>query len=290
MQSSRQVYDRRTKTCYTDVQYGGGFLKKLYGTAFGRLVMPVVLSKPVSKIGGVYTDTFLSRVHIRKFIAKNKIDMAEYEDRKYRSLNDFFTRKVKAGHRPIASEDGAFAAPADSKLSAYSIGEGERILIKGNEYTVRQLVGDKADIEEYKDGLCLVFRLSVDDYHRYCYPDEGSMVQSYPIKGRLHTVCDISEKYRVYQENSRVVSVLDTGSFGRIVMIEVGALMVGRIVNHDVKTFRKGEEKGFFRLGGSTITVLIRKDKLILDSDIAEYAQKGMEVKLRYGERIGWKA
>ena len=285
--SQNQVYDRRSGTCYTDIQYGGGFLKKLYGTALGRLVMPLVLSRGVSKIGGIYTDTFLSKAHIKKFIQKNKINMDEYEDRKFRSLNDFFTRKIREGKRPVDSTEGAFVSPSDSKLLVYPIGEDNRVRIKGNDYTIPELLGSHEDMKEFQNGKCLVFRLSVDDYHRYGFPDAGKALSSRHIKGRLHTVCDISGAYRVYQENSRVVSILDTKHFGKIAMIEVGALMVGRIVNHEVSAFAKGEEKGYFRLGGSTIVVLCREGALVLDEDIEKYAANGIEVKLRYGERIG---
>lgn len=282
-----QVYNRKEKSYYTDVQYGGGFLKKLYGTRFGRFVMPLVLSRPISKIGGVYTDTFLSKGNIKGFIEKNHINMEEYIPKKYKSLNDFFTREIRQECRPMQDDPDAFVSPADSKLSVYPIESDNRILIKGNEYTVPDLVGKDTDISSYQGGMCLVFRLSVDDYHRYGFSDSGRIKSSRHIKGRLHTVCDISSAYKVYQENSRVVTVLDTDHFGEIIVIEVGALMVGRIVNHDKQSFSKGEEKGYFRLGGSTIAVLVRKDTLQLDEDIASHIAQGMEVKLRFRETIG---
>ncbi len=282
-----QVYNRKENSYYTDVQYGGGFLKKLYGTAFGRFIMPLVLSRPISKIGGVYTDTFLSKANIKGFIEKNHINMEEYVPKKYKSLNDFFTREIRQECRPMEQNPEIFVSPADSKLSVYPIEPDNRILIKGNEYTVTDLVGKDTDISAYQGGQCLVFRLSVDDYHRYGYSDSGRRKSSRHIKGRLHTVCDISSQYRVYQENSRVVTVLDTDHFGEIVVIEVGALMVGRIVNHNKPAFDKGEEKGYFRLGGSTIVVLVREDTLVLDEDIQSHIAQGMEVKLRFRETIG---
>ena len=285
--NTMQVYNRQEKTYYEDVQYGGGFLKKLYGTAFGRFVMPLVLSRPISKIGGLYTDTFFSKPAIKGFIKKNNIDMDEYVPKKYKSLNDFFTREIKAERRPMADEKEAFVSPADSKLSMYKIEDDNRILIKGNEYTVGGLVGPETDVAEYKGGSCLVFRLSVDDYHRYGFPDSGRIKSSRHIKGRLHTVCDISSQYKVYQENSRVVTIIDTDHFGECIVIEVGALMVGRIVNHDLQSFQKGQEKGHFRLGGSTIVVLLKKDVIRLDEDVLENLNKGVEVKLRFHEKIG---
>ena len=175
------------------MQYGGGFLKRLYGTKAGRFIMPLVLSRGVSKIGGLYTDTFLSKAHIRSFIRKNKIDMQDYEDRKFRSLNDFFTRKVKEGKRPLDPAANALVSPADSKLRVYPVTEDSCFEIKGNTYTVRSLVGENTEISGYEGGMCLVFRLSVDDYHRYCYPDTGKTKSKIAIKGKLHTVCDISD-------------------------------------------------------------------------------------------------
>lgn len=282
-----QVYNRKERSYYQDVQYGGGFLKKLYGTAPGRFLMPVVLSQPVSKIGGVFTDTFLSKGSIKGFIKKNNIDMDEYEDRKYKSLNDFFTRKIKLEKRPMEEDENVFISPCDCKLSCYTIEEDNRILIKGNEYTVPVLCGQETDLRAFAGGSCLVFRLSVDDYHRYCFPDDGEVVGTRHIKGRLHTVCDISSDHKVFQENSRVVTNLNTKHFGDVVMVEIGALMVGRIVNHEVKCFSRGQEKGYFRLGGSTIAVLVSKDRLALDEDILREISNGNEVKLRYRETIG---
>ena len=209
--------------------------------------------------------------------------------KKYRSLNDFFTREIRAERRPMEEGEELFVSPADSKLSLYPIEEDNRILIKGNEYTVPALCGEGMDLSAYQGGLCLVFRLSVDDYHRYGYPNSGKVLSSRHIKGRLHTVCDISSQYKVFQENSRVVTELSTDHFGNLMVIEVGALMVGRIVNHEKTSFQKGEERGYFRLGGSTIVVLVQKDRLTLDPDISEQLQKGIEVKLRYHETIGKK-
>jgi phosphatidylserine decarboxylase len=84
-----------------------------------------------------------------------------------------------------------------------------------------------------------------------------------------------------------VVNLLETKHFGKILMIEVGALFAGRICNHPVQCFRRGEEKGYFRLGGSSILMLLQKDAVQLDEDILEYTEKGIEVKLRYREDIG---
>ncbi|MBP5491733.1 MAG: phosphatidylserine decarboxylase [Clostridiales bacterium] len=282
-----RVYDRKTGEYYEEKQYGGGFLKKLYGTSVGRFFMPIVLTPGFSKIGGFFTDTPMSAIRNKKFIEKNHIDMSEYEERTYTSLDDLFTRKIKKGMRPICFNMGAFISPCDSKLSVYPIQKDNKIKIKGNEYTVAQLTGLGIDLDEFQNGYCLVFRLSVDDYHRYCSPVTGRLGTKKNIKGKLHTVCDISGHYRVLQENSRVVNLFRTAEFGNVVMVEVGALMVGRIVNHEQVDFIKGDEKGYFRMGGSTIVVLIQGHVFKLDEDIQKHLDEGCEVKVRYGEKIG---
>ena len=123
---------------------------------------------------------------------------------------------------------------------------------------------DKA-ADEFKDGLCLIFRLSVDDYHRYCYVDSGYKSDNHYIKGVLHTVQPVAvvgEKALV--KNSREYTFLFTDNFGKIVQVEIGALLVGRIKNHHgAQEIIKGQEKGFFEYGGSTIVLLLKKEFFI---------------------------
>ena len=109
---------------------------------------------------------------------------------------------------------------------------------------------------EYKNGYCLVFRLALDDYHRYCFPTSGKTKETISIKGKLHTVSSISKDYKIYSKNHRVITTLDTKEFNELLFIEVGALSVGKIINHDIDKFKACDEKGYFKMGGSTIVVL----------------------------------
>lgn len=130
----------------------------------------------------------------------------------------------------------------------------------------------------------------MDDYHRYIFFDSGTLDRTYYIPGRLHTVSPIVyDFYRVFQENSRQVSVLETEHFGTVVQVEVGALMVGKIVNYPVQTFQKGEEKGYFEFGGSTIILLLEPNQVEIDSLILKYSKQGMEVKVKLGTVLGKK-
>ena len=143
------------------------------------------------------------------------------------------------------------------------------------------------DLNDYSGGKCLVYRLCMDDYHRYCFVDDGSVKDTRVIKGRLHTVSPLSKDYKIYKENHRVVSVLSTKHFGDMINIEVGALLVGKIVNREVDQFTKGEEKGFFEPGGSTIVQLFKKDTVNIDEDIIKQSLDSTETKVLFGEGVG---
>lgn len=284
-----KIYNRELECYEENVQYGGVLLNILYNNSVGRILLKVAINPVFSKIGGWYNDTGLSKGRIKPFIKKNGIIMDDFEEKEYENFNSFFSRKIKEGRRPVDMSEESFVSPADSKLSVYDISEDNLVNIKGTNYKLSHLVGDKVNMEDYQGGKCLVFRLSVDDYHRYIFPDYGRVTKRYSIKGKLHTVSSISKDYKIYKENSRVVNVMKTENFGKVICIEVGALLVGKIVNHPIRAFEKGMEKGYFKLGGSTVVMLLQKDKVELDEDIIDVTSRGIEVKIRMGERIGRK-
>lgn len=284
-----KVYDRKTKQYYQEYQSGKIFLNFLYNNFIGRFFLKIIINPFISKIGGLYNDSYFSKFKIKKFIKKNNIKIDEFVDQEYKNFNEFFTRKIKDNSRLINNKKNEFISPADSKLLVYKITNDLILNIKGSKYQVSDFVNQEEDLNNYKNGYCLVFRLSVDDYHRYCYPDSGSFVKSGFIKGKLHTVRSVSKKYKIYKLNQREYSILKTFNFGEIVYIEVGAVMVGKIVNYFQKEFKKGEEKGYFKLGGSTIVILVKENVLSIDQDILENSHKDIEVKVSYGEKIGVK-
>lgn len=265
-----------------------GSLYFLYDTALGRCVLKVLTLPVVSKIVGAFMNSRLSTPMIKKFILKNNINMTEFENVKYKSYNDFFTRKILPEKRKVVDNPTHFISPCDSKLTAYKITENAVFNIKGTNYSVEELLKNSELASHYIGGTILIFRLSVDDYHRFCYTDDGYQEKNVHIKGILHTVQPISlKRYNIYKENSREYTVLHTKHFGDIIQVEVGALLVGKIKNlHENYTFKKGEEKGYFEFGGSTICQLVRSN-VVIDSDILENTHAGLETCVKYGERIG---
>ena len=269
-----------------------GILRFLYNTVPGRMVLKIITSPTISKIGGAYMDCRVSEIHIKGFIKNNNIDMTQYEKAKYGCFNDCFTRKIKKEMRPINMEENAFIAPCDGRLSAYHISENSDFYIKKSYYSVADLIKNSKKAPYFNGGVCLVFRLCVDDYHRYGYVDDGKIVENNYVPGVLHTVRPIAlNRYPVFVQNSREYSVIETKNFGTIAQIEVGALMIGKIKNHQKSGLvKKGREKGMFLYGGSTIVVLLEKDKVDIDEKYFRNTANDIETKVKFGSTIGIKS
>lgn len=282
-----KIYDRESHTCYTEVQYGEKTLQFLYHTVFGRVMLKLIANRSFSKLNAVYNNSRLSISKIKPFIEKYKIRMDDFESREYQSFNDFFTRSLLEGKRNICMEPERLIAPADSKLLVYRITKNLKMDIKNSIYSVDEMLKDRDLSKEYENGLCLVYRLTVDDYHRYCYIEGGKVTGQKKIKGKLHTVSSISRDYKVYVENQREYQVIHTKYAGAIVQMEVGAMLVGKIVNRQSKIALRGEEKGYFSYGGSTVIVFIKADKVAIDEDIMKHSQEQTETKVKYGEAVG---
>ena len=285
------VYDRKNKTYYKEKIYKYKQLNFFYNTFLGRFILKFITCKVVSKIYGCYMDSKFSKNKISKFIKENGINMDEYEDKEYSSFNDFFSRKILDGKRIIDNNPNSLISIADSKLKYTKITDEVRLKIKNTTYSINELIKNKELVARYINGDCLVFRLTVSDYHRYCYLDNGNQGNNIKINGVLHTVNSISQdKYKIFAQNSREYTVLNTENFGQVVQVEVGALLVGRINNYkENNKFIKGEEKGFFEYGGSTIILFFESGKVKIDDDILENSLKGIETKIKIGEKIGEK-
>ena len=265
-------------------------LSFFYNTLLGRILLKICTMKFISDIAGIYMNSRLSKYKIKKFIKDNKIKITDYEKTNYNSFNEFFTRKIISIKRPINMTKTAFISPCDSKLSVYTISNDLTLNIKNSYYTIDTII-DKKILKEYKEGYALVFRLSPTDYHRYCYRDSGYQEKNNKIKGILHTVQPIAlKRYNFYKTNTREWTILHTNNFNEVVHIEIGAMTIGKIKNeHENYIFKKGEEKGYFEFGGSTIVLLVKKGIITIDEDILENSKNNIETYVKYGEKIGKK-
>ena len=155
-------------------------LQFLYSTTFGRFILKVITAKIVSKFIGFILNLRISTLAIKKYIKNNSIDMNKFETKKYKSFNDFFTRNVKSIEKTNNQDD--FISTADSKISYYKISRDLIVNIKNSKYTIGKLLENDELAKEYEDGICLIYRLSPCDYHRYIYADDGIIKLSYKIE------------------------------------------------------------------------------------------------------------
>lgn len=266
-------------------------LYRMYNSAIGRKILKILIKPGVSRAAGWLLNRQCSKILIQPFIRKNHIDMSLYEEKDYKSYNDFFIRQIRKKYRPIAQDRNALISPCDGKLSVYSIEEDSRFKIKNTEYTLESLLRSKKLAKKYQGGYVCVFRLTVDDYHRFCYVDNGRKSKNYRIPGVFHTVNPAANDVcPIYKENTREFSLLKSEHFKTVLMMEVGALMVGRIVNHQEETYViRGMEKGTFEFGGSTVILILQKNAVKLEEDILQNTQKGYETIVKMGEKIGEK-
>ncbi|MFR1519317.1 MAG: archaetidylserine decarboxylase [Clostridia bacterium] len=265
-------------------------LRSLYTKRGGRFLIRFLITKPVTKLSSCFLRIRPSVIFIKRFIQKNGIDMSQYEERKYKSYNDFFTRKIKEGKRPADLRPEVLISPCDGKATAFCIGENTCFSIKNTEYTVASLLKNETLASQFRGGICVLIRLTVDDYHRYCYVDDGVKGENIYIPGVLHTVNPVAAEHApIYKENCREYTVIDTAQFGRIVQMEVGALIVGKILNYHGAAchVRKGQEKGRFEFGGSTVILLFQKNKIKISPDILENSGDDCETIVKMGEEIG---
>lgn len=280
------IVERSTNKEYEEKPLKGA--RFLYDNFFGRIILFFASKRFVSVLAGKYLDTKGSKKLIPKFIKNNNIDMSYYEKEDYKSFNDFFVRRMKKESLKINGSKKNLLAPASSKLTVYEIDLEKEFTVKNKKYTVKEILRNESLAKEYAGGYFLVFRLGVDDYHRYYYIDDGSLVKEYKINGKFHSVGPIAfKRHKIFSENQREYAILKTNNFDKVIQMEIGAMMVGKIVNHKIKKFRRGLEKGYFKYGGSTVVLIIKKDVVEIDKDILENSKNGKETKVRVFDVVG---
>ncbi len=288
------IYNRRSGRVEIEQVYGRKWMDLFYGTPWGRLVTGRLLCRPIwSKIYGRIQQHPCSRGKIAPFVDQYGINLSEVRVPRdgFASFNDFFIRQHKDGARPIDADATAMISPADARLSVLSIEADTRLSIKGASMTVPELLGGVRLDVFFDGGVCLVYRLAPCDYHRFGYVEDGVQGPVHVIEGPLHSVNPLALRHKpdVHCTNYRHWCVVECARWGTTVQVEVGAMMVGSVVQHQPAggCCRRGQEKGYFQFGGSTVIVLVGPDRLRVDADILEKSSQGVETLVRYGERVG---
>ena len=263
-------------------------VKFLYSTVAGRTLLKLLTKPVISKIGGYFLDSPISRLIIPNFIKKNKISLKgiEVPAKGFYSFNEFFKRRKK--RVKFDKNKNHFINPCDGLLSVVQLDRNSIFKIKKTRYSLKSLLKNELLAKEFEGGYALVYRLTPKHYHRYIFPDDGVILQTNRIEGILHCVRPIAlEQYPVFVENTREYAVINTDNFGRIIQMEIGAIMVGKISNHKL-TGRviRGMEKGCFEFGGSTIVVFVKKDAIEFNPDFLSQLKKNEEAAVYLGDSI----
>jgi len=272
---------------------GGGVLNFLYGgSPLGKLSLFVMFRrKYFSSLFGMYIDSSRSKKGVVKFIDKFNIDMDDYQDEvaSFNTFNEFFYRKIKPSARPIGQ---GIVSPADGRVLAFpKISDSRRFFIKGSEFNLNTFLGNPLLAEKYADGSMFIVRLAPVDYHRFHFPVEGIATASTKIKGAYYSVSPMAlrKNLEIFCQNKREYCTVKTEHKGEVLICDVGATLTAGIhqtyyANSKVK---KGDEKGYFSFGGSTLVVLFEKGQMTFSDDLIKNTEDGLETWLKMGETIG---
>jgi len=241
-----------------------------------------------------YQNTLFSARKIEPFIRKHHIDMTEFESGPFNSYAEFFDRRFLPGKRPFPESPGTMGAFAEARYFAWEkLAPGLEFPIKGHSLSPEILFGNAEHARAFAGGPVILARLSPMDYHHLHYVDDGKTIDCWRLGSRLWTVNPNALKNQpdILFRNERSVQLLETEHFGRLAMVEVGALSVGRIVQvHDIKKpFKKGAEKSMFKFGGSAVALFGEPGRWLPADDILEHTGAGKETLIRLGEPIAQK-
>ena len=289
----RVLYKKRNDSqTYSEKIIASSYLKFLYGSLIGYPFLKLLTGNQfVSYLYGKLMTTKYSRHYISKFVKEYNINTEEIEKSldKFSHFNDFFYRKLKPLSRKIDNSIDSIISPSDGKILVYD--NAQEILIKNQLYTLDNLIQNKSIADKYKNCSIAIIRLAPTDYHRFHFPCDGYVSNSTLINGKYFSVSPIALKFNpnIFFQNKRTYNELSSKKFGNILIMEIGATMVGSIKHtYQPESFvNKGDEKGYFEFGGSTLVLLFDSRNIIFDKDILINSKNNYETQIFMGEKIG---
>ncbi|MCJ8347111.1 phosphatidylserine decarboxylase [bacterium] len=290
-----QYINRENSKLTQEVVLGEEALRFCYESSLGQFLLENFIKYPiVSKLYGLYQDTQMSSHKIPAFIQTLGIDesITEKPTCDYKTFNEYFSRKLKKSARPLVEDENVLCMPGDGRLTLFPKLSDKRVFsIKGNSFSLKDFLQSERLADQYDDGAMVILRLCPADYHRFHFPCDGEIGSSKRIQGVLYSVNPLAiEKIPdLFAQNERQFSCLKSNLFGDILMGEVGATMVGKIVqNYKANSMiKKGDEKGYFVFGGSTIVMLFEKDRIQFCDDLLQYNTMGHETLVKMGTALG---
>lgn len=251
-----------------------------------RLMTELSSRKWISRLTGKFAQSRASRHFIPKFakIYGIPVQDAEKDINQYNSLNEFFTRRLKPGLRPVSDLPDTLVSPVDALITGIgSIEDGLILNVKGQDYTIAELLNHSPHLEKYKHGFYFVLYLSPTDYHRIHTPVAGEMVESEHIPGKVYPVNDFGLRHmkRVLSRNERLITYI-RHTLGEVAVVKVGAMNVSSIKYTEprAKTWERGQDLAYFEFG-STVVLLMENDTFAPRNDLS------LGSKVKMGEALG---
>lgn len=291
---SIRYFNRYTGKVETEDVYGGHFLRWTYGNPLGRLSLHTLVKRAAfSRWYGWRMDRPNSRSRVLPFISKFGLKPEEFADapESYKTFNEFFYRKLKPAARPVAADPNVAVFPADGRhLGFQTISKIEGIFVKGAVFDLPTLLQDAELAKGYRDGSMVMSRLCPVDYHRFHFPVSGVAGEPRQISGPLFSVNPIAlrQNIKIFTENKRAVTQIDSAEFGKVLMLEIGATCVGSFeYTYKSGAVVKGQEKGFFKFGGSSTITIFEPNRIQLAEDLVQKSREGLELYARIGDGMG---
>lgn len=294
MQEQIKFFNPYTNEVESEKVYGEKAIKWLYASKLGSVLKKFIRLPFISMIYGETQSTSMSSKKIKSFIKKYNINMNEYESPenfKFESFNHFFIRKFKDSARTFIDNKSSLPAFCEGRYVGFNNHDSNsKFPVKGDFLKREDILKKQKYNEIFKDGPLYIARLCPVDYHRFHFPDDGEVVDNYIVNGGLDSVNPLAllSDPEILISNHREVTVIKTENFGLLAMIEVGATCVGKIIqSYKDKNFKRGDEKGYFLFGGSTVIVIGQKGKWQISETIDTKTKDGMEVFIKLGDEIG---
>lgn len=290
-----EFFNRYTGKVEREMVYGAAWLNWAYGNPLGKLALEAVAKRAFfSRWYGWRMDRPASRAKVLPFIQEFGVDVSEFAaaPESYQTFNDFFYRTLKTAARPMDAGADSVVFPADGRhLGFQDASQVDGVFVKGQRFDLPALLGDAQLAERYAKGSLVLSRLCPVDYHRFHFTAAGVPSETKLLNGPLYSVNPIALKQRLAYlwENRRWLTVLETEKFGRVLLLEIGATNVGSAVQtYQVgRSVAKGEEKGYFKFGGSSSITIFEPGKIKLAADLVENSKQCRELYARVGDGMG---
>ncbi|MDP1879924.1 MAG: phosphatidylserine decarboxylase [Parachlamydiaceae bacterium] len=274
-----------------ELVYGQGLMNRFLKLTF----LPLITRFPLfSKFYGFLQKLPRSVKKIEPFIKAYEINTLEFAEpvSHFRSFNDFFIRHLKPEARPIDSTSNSAVIPADGRYYFFeNINHCDGFLVKGKKFHLKELLGSVELAKEYEGGSMVMARLCPSDYHRFHFPIDSIPSETSLINGYLYSVNPMAVKHNIhiFSQNKRTLSCLKSSLFDDVLYMEIGATCVGSIQQtyEPNQKQQKGQEKGYFEFGGSSLIILFKPNRIRFNQDLLDATHKGMEILCLMGQQMG---